>query len=49
MDKGRSGGMMEVYTLGDSRMTIGLKGRFMSCNGIALTHSPMSSINEGMR
>ena len=43
MDKG-STGMMEVYTLGDTRMTEGLKGRSMSCNEITLTHYSMSSM-----
>jgi hypothetical protein len=38
-DKGRSGMVMEVYTLGDTRITIGLKGSCISCNRMALTHS----------
>jgi hypothetical protein len=50
MDKGRSGMMMEVYTLGDSRIAKGLKERSISCNRMALTHSSMSSIMMmGMR
>jgi hypothetical protein len=49
MDKERSG-EMEVYTLGDTRMATGLKGRSMSYNEITLTHSSMSSMmKEGMR
>ncbi len=43
MDKGRSG-MMEIYTLGDTRMTTNLKERCTSCNRMALTHSTMSSM-----
>jgi hypothetical protein len=49
MDKGRSGMMMEVYTLGDTRITKGLKGRSMSCKEIAHTHSSMSSMKKGKR
>ena len=50
MDKGRSGRMMELYTLGDGRMTSELKERNTSCNRMALTHSSMSSvINKEMR
>ncbi len=48
MAKGR-GGIVETYTLGDTRMTRGLKGSSMSCKRIALTHSSMSSIKDGMR
>jgi hypothetical protein len=44
MDKGSIGQVMEVYTLGDTRMTTGLKGRSMSCNRMALTHSSMSRL-----
>ena len=44
MDKGRDGMMMEVYSSGDTSITGGLKGRSMSCNQMALTHSSMSSI-----
>jgi hypothetical protein len=44
MDKGRCGEVMELYTLGDTRMAAGLKGRSISCNRMALTHSSMSSI-----
>ncbi len=44
MDKGRDGLIVEVYTSGDSRMTGGLKGRSMSCNQMALTHSSMTSM-----
>jgi hypothetical protein len=39
MDKGRSGMIMEAYTLGDSRKDNGLKGRSTSCKQMALTHS----------
>jgi hypothetical protein len=46
MDKERSGEMMVAYTLGDSRMTTGLKGRSMSCNQMALAHSSMSSMKN---
>jgi hypothetical protein len=49
MDKGRHGEMMEVYTLGDTRITTGLKGRSMSCKQITLTHSSMSSMKKGKR
>jgi hypothetical protein len=38
MDKERSGMMMEVYILEDSRIAAGLKGRSMSCKEITLTH-----------
>jgi hypothetical protein len=38
MDKERNGIKMEVYTLEDTRMTTGLKGRSMNCKEIALTH-----------
>jgi hypothetical protein len=44
MDKGSGGIQMEVYTLGDTRMTKRLKGRSISCNRMALTHSSMSSM-----
>jgi hypothetical protein len=44
MDKGSSGIEMEVCTLGDTRMTSRLKGRSISCNRMALTHSSMSSM-----
>jgi hypothetical protein len=43
MDKGRSGREMEVYTMGDTRITTGLKGRSISCNRMALTHSSITS------
>ena len=47
MDKGSTGRIMEVYTLGDTRMALtGLKGRSMSCNEITLTHSSMSSMKK---
>jgi hypothetical protein len=46
MDKGSSGEMMEVYTLGDTRVTGGLKGRSISCNRMALTHSSMSRVDR---
>jgi hypothetical protein len=49
MDKGRIGMVMEEYTLGDTRIGIGLKGRSISCNRMALTHSSMSSIKEEKR
>jgi hypothetical protein len=49
MDKGRCGIQMEVYTLGDTRMATRLKGRSISCNRMALTHSSMSSVIEGQR
>jgi hypothetical protein len=50
MDKRSTGNMMEVYTLGDTRMALtGLKGRSMSCNEITLTHCSMSSMKEGER
>jgi hypothetical protein len=39
MDKGSGGSMMEVYTLGDSRMAKRLKRRSTSCKQMALTHS----------
>ena len=44
MDKGRSGVLVERYTLGDTRMARGLKERRMSWRMIALTHSSMSSM-----
>ena len=37
MDKG-STGMMERYTLGDGRITAGLKGNCTSCKKMVLTH-----------
>jgi hypothetical protein len=49
MDKGRSGGRMEVYTLGDTRDCTGLKGRSISCNSMAITHSSMSSMADGIK
>jgi hypothetical protein len=49
MDKGRSGKMMEVYTLGDTRITGGLKGSTISCNSMAITHSSMSSMKNGVK
>jgi hypothetical protein len=56
MDKGSIGMMIgkEVYTLVDTRMARGLKGRSISCNRMALTHFLMSSMmmnrmNTGMR
>jgi hypothetical protein len=50
MDKGKIGGeMMEAYTLGDTKRATGLKGRSISCNRMALTHSLMSSIKDGKR
>jgi hypothetical protein len=48
MDKGSIGMMMEVYTLGDTRMATGLKGSSISCNRMALTHSSMSR-GDGLR
>jgi hypothetical protein len=43
MDKGRVGILkVEVYTLGDTRMANGLKGRSMSWKRMALTHFSMS-------
>jgi hypothetical protein len=44
MDKESYGIMMEIYTLGDRRMTIILKERCMSCKRMALTHSLMSDM-----
>jgi hypothetical protein len=48
MDKERHGEMMEVYILEDTRMATGLKGKSISCNRMALTHSSMSR-GEGLR
>ena len=48
-DRESHGEMMEVFTLGDTKITAGLKGRYMSCNKIKLTHSIMSSIKEEKR
>ncbi len=44
MDKGRSGIMREIYTLGDGRMATELKERYTNCSRMALTHSTMSSM-----
>jgi hypothetical protein len=44
MDKGSIGMMMEIYTLGDGRMTSELKEGCTSCKMITLTHSSMSSM-----
>ena len=50
MDKGSIGMIMEIYTLGDGRMTTELNERCTSCNMITLTHSSMSSMmNTTMR
>ena len=46
MDKERNGEKMEVYTLEDTRIATGLKGRSMNCKEIALTHFSKSSIKE---
>ena len=42
-DKGRTGIMMEVFTLGDTRMAMRVKGRSMNCKQMELTHSSMIS------
>jgi hypothetical protein len=44
MDKGRNGNGMEIFTLGDTRISPGLKERSISCNRMAFTHSFMSSM-----
>ena len=49
MDKGSSGKIMELYTLGNKRMAAGLKARSMSCKEITLTHFYMSSMKKGKR
>jgi hypothetical protein len=46
MDRGSGGIQMEAYTLGDKRITRGLKGSTISCNRMALTHF---SISKGYR
>ena len=43
MDKESTGILMEVYTLGDTRMTTELRERSTSCKKMALTLSTMSS------
>jgi hypothetical protein len=46
MGKGRSGMMMEIYILGDSRMATELKERCTSCNKMALTNFRMNEIEK---
>lgn len=44
MYKGRNGIVMEVSSLGHSRITIGLKEKSMYCKEITLIHSSKSSM-----
>jgi hypothetical protein len=44
MDKGKAGKMMLKYTLGDTKMAIGLKGSCFNYKEITVTHSSMSSM-----
>jgi hypothetical protein len=49
MDKESSGIFMEIYTLGDGRITTKLKERSASCKKMALTNSKMSSMIDEKR
>jgi len=44
MEKGSIGEMTGVFSLGNARMTEGLKARSMSCKWITLIHYIMSSM-----